>query len=277
MLNNGPAGWVFRHMKTITQDPRYFQILTLSILLGIHVLSHDFAPDDLVVVLTLITACITQIACSAVVRLNHIDLRSALITGLSLSILFKAAVWWLYPLAALIGIASKFTLRLPGTHIFNPANFAIVAMLLLFPDHSWVSTGQWGSSVLLGFLILCCGFLVLHKVPRWDMGPIFLLIWTVLIFGRALWLGDPLSIPVHQLHSGALLIFSFFMISDPKTIPDHVYGRVVFALAVALIAFILQFVFQVRAGLFYALVAVCMTRPVLDRVWPGKTFVWQSA
>ena len=42
----------------------------------------------------------------------------------------------------------------------------------------------------------------------------------LLLIGRALWLGDPLSIPLHQLQNGALLIFAFFMISDPKTTPN---------------------------------------------------------
>ena len=49
---------------------------------------------------------------------------------------------------------------------------------------------------------------------------------ALLLFGRAYWLGDPLAIPVHQLQNGALLVFAFFMISDPKTTPDTGFGRV---------------------------------------------------
>ena len=49
--------------------------------------------------------------------------------------------------------------------------------------------------------------------------------------GRALWLGEPLAIPLHRLESGALLLFTFFMISDPKTTPDSRAGRILFAVA----------------------------------------------
>ena len=40
-----------------------------------------------------------------------------------------------------------------------------------------------------------------------------------LVFGRSLWLGEPMSIPLHRLQNGALLLFTFFMISDPRTTP----------------------------------------------------------
>ena len=42
-----------------------------------------------------------------------------------------------------------------------------------------------------------------------------------LLLARAFWLGDPLAIPLHQMQSGSLLIFAFFMISDPRTTPDR--------------------------------------------------------
>jgi Na+-translocating ferredoxin:NAD+ oxidoreductase RnfD subunit len=37
------------------------------------------------------------------------------------------------------------------------------------------------------------------------------------------------------LQSGSLLIFAFFMISDPRTTPDSRLGRCVFAISVALL------------------------------------------
>jgi len=40
------------------------------------------------------------------------------------------------------------------------------------------------------------------------------------VIGRSLYVGEPLTIPFHRLESGALLLFTFFMISDPKTTPD---------------------------------------------------------
>jgi Na+-translocating ferredoxin:NAD+ oxidoreductase RnfD subunit len=63
----------------------------------------------------------------------------------------------------------------------------------------------------------------------------------LILFRRAIWLGDPLAIPLHQLQNGAFLIFSFYMISDPKTTPNSRAGRVLFALLVAAGAGFVQF------------------------------------
>ena len=47
--------------------------------------------------------------------------------------------------AAAIAISSKFLIRYRGKHVFNPANVAIVLMMLA-SEHVWVSSGQWGST-----------------------------------------------------------------------------------------------------------------------------------
>ena len=62
--------------------------------------------------------------------------------------------------------------------------------------------------------------LVLRAAHRSDIAIFFLVAHATLLLVRAVWLGDPLAIPLHQLQSGSLLIFSFFMISDPRTTPD---------------------------------------------------------
>jgi len=46
---------------------------------------------------------------------------------------------------------------------------------------------------------------VTGKAKRWDVSLSLLGFYAALVFGRALWLGDPLAIPVHQMQSGALL------------------------------------------------------------------------
>ncbi|MEM6781373.1 MAG: RnfABCDGE type electron transport complex subunit D [Pseudomonadota bacterium] len=202
------------------------------------------------------------------------DIRSPLITALSLTLLLKANAIWIFPLAAFLAMASKFTIRVQDKHIFNPANFGIVACLVALPDLVWVSPGQWGSAVWLGFILLCLGVLVLSKARRGDIAIFFLLSWAALIFGRALWLGDPLTIPFHNMQSGALLIFAFFMISDPKTTPDHWSGRLIFAFVIALIGYILQYEFQVREGIFYALFITCLCTPLLDLMLKDKRYQW---
>jgi Na+-transporting NADH:ubiquinone oxidoreductase subunit NqrB len=153
--------------------------------------------------------------------------------------------------AAAIAIASKFVLRAGDRHLWNPTNLAIVVMLGL--GLGWVSPGQWGSAAYFGLLVAGAGSFVVTRAARLDVTAAFLGWWAVLLFGRALWLGDPLAIPLRQLRSGALLIFAFYMISDPKTTPRRRAGRIVFAALVAAGAFVVQFVLYRQDGLLLAL------------------------
>jgi Predicted NADH:ubiquinone oxidoreductase, subunit RnfD len=91
---------------------------------------------------------------------------------------------------------------------------------------------------------------------------------------RALWLGDPLTIPLHQLESGTLLIFSFFMITDPKTTPDSRVGRLIFTLLVALAALGVQFVLFRPHGPLWALLICSPLVPLIDRCFPGSRYDW---
>jgi Na+-translocating ferredoxin:NAD+ oxidoreductase RnfD subunit len=114
-------------------------------------------------------------------------------------------------------------------------------MMLVTNDRVWVSPGQWGSVAFFAFLIACLGGLVVMRAARSDVTLTFLAAWLALIFGRSLWLGRTGRDPVHRLQNGALLLFAFFMISDPRTTPDSRAGRIVFALLVAVGAWIVQF------------------------------------
>ena len=253
-------------LKAFHHDARHYQILTLSLLFLFQFFFSDFGSNPVVLGVTLFSVCISQFLCSKFVKSSVIDYRSPVITGLSLTLLLKTNFLWVYPIAAVLAIGSKFCVRAGGGHIFNPANIAIV-VLLLFPQLVWVSPGLWGSAVWFGFALLFFAGLVLGKATRIDTAVFFLLSYSALIFGRALWLGDPFEIPLHQLQSGALLIFTFFMITDPKTTPDHRGGRFVFTFLVAILGGVLQFSFQIREGLFYALAIVTFVRFVYLALW----------
>jgi Na+-translocating ferredoxin:NAD+ oxidoreductase RnfD subunit len=97
-----------------------------------------------------------------------------------------------------------------------------------------------------------------------------------LLLARAYWLGDPLAIPLHQLQSGSLLIFSFFMISDPRTTPDTRLGRFLLAFSVAVLAHYLAFFMQMRPALYVALIVLSPLTLLLNRIIPGKQFQWTS-
>jgi Na+-translocating ferredoxin:NAD+ oxidoreductase RnfD subunit len=118
------------------------------------------------------------------------------------------------------------------------------------------------------------GGIVTGKAKRWDVSLTLLGSYAALIFGRAIWLGDPLTIPVHQLQSGALLIFAFFMISDPKTTPDARLGRVLYAIMVATLGFTIQFTFYNAAGIILALILTAPIVPLFDRLFPAGRYHW---
>jgi enediyne biosynthesis protein E5 len=255
------------------RDPRLYQIAVLSSLLLYGVLALDFEVSLLQAAVLLGTALLTQAACARLWHLPAFDPKSALISGLSLCLLLRTSSLLLAVVAAVLTIASKFVLRWRGKHVFNPTNFGIVVLLLL-TDRVWVSPGQWGSVAFFAFLMACLGGLVVHRAARGDVTWAFLAFYLAVLFGRALWLGQPMAIPLHQLESGAFLLFTFFMISDPKTTPDSRAGRILFALLVALGAGFVHFVLYRPNGLLLSLAFLSPLVPLLDRLLPGTRYAW---
>lgn len=258
------------------QDPRYWQILTLAGLLAYGLIALDFDQPLDCVALTIAAGLATQLAFTWWLALPRFDPLSPLITSLSLCILLRTSGPALMALAAALAMASKFLIRFDGKHVFNPSNLAI-AVMLLASGEAWISPAQWGSQAWGGFLIACLAGLVLSRARRADIALAFLASFGALLAARAIHLGDPWSIPLKQLQSGALLLFAFFMISDPKAVPERRGERIVFAVLVAIAAFILQFGFYKPEGLMIALFALSPVVPLLDRWRPvdaADRFQW---
>jgi Na+-transporting NADH:ubiquinone oxidoreductase subunit NqrB len=201
------------------------------------------------------------------------NVKSALISGLSLCLLLRTNRPELDVLAAMLTVAGKFLIRFRGKHIFNPTNGGLVAMLML-TDQVWVAPAQWGSAAHFAFLMACLGSIVVNRASRSDVTYAFIGFYCALLFGRSLYLNEPLAIPLHRLQSGALLLFTFFMISDPKTTPDSRAGRVLFAACVAIGAWQVQFRLFRTNGLLWSLAACSMAVPFVDRLLPGDRYVW---
>ncbi|MGI9233702.1 MAG: RnfABCDGE type electron transport complex subunit D [Woeseiaceae bacterium] len=255
------------------RDPRYYQIAVLASLLIFGVLVLDFGIRWQNAATIVTTALTVQYLGTQYARLHQFDPLSPLITSLSLTLLLRTDEPALAALAAVIAIGSKFLIRFREKHVFNPANVALVT-LMLTSDSAWVSAGQWGSAAIGAFTLACLGFLVLTRARRAETTIAFLLFYATLLLGRALWLGDPLTIPMHQLQNGALLIFAFFMISDPKTTPDSAYGRVLFAALVATLAFTIQFIYYTPNGPILALVVSAPIVPLIDTLMRGQLYRW---
>lgn len=253
-------------LKKFSNNALNWQLVALICLSILNSLRSDFAPHWWEIITIISFSAIIQIFFLRLVGLKGYDVRSAVISGFSLSFLLKASFFPYLLLAVIVVNGSKFIFRLNDKHIFNPVNFAIVFMLLLFPDYVWVSPGQWGNTVWVGALAFCLAIAVLSKAHQLDTAAGFLLAWTIIVFGRALWLGDPMDIPMQQISNGALLIFAFFMVTDPKTSPQTWWGRIIYVIATASIAAIFQFEFYIREALFYSLTITCLGYAVLLKI-----------
>jgi Na+-transporting NADH:ubiquinone oxidoreductase subunit NqrB len=269
-------------MKTVNdlirtiRDPRYYQIAVLSLLLTYGIVALDFGIYWQNALATVFTALSVQYVASSLLRLPRFDPLSALITSLSLTLLLRTDLVILSVTAAALAIGSKFLLRIRGKHIFNPANFALVTLMLI-SDRAWISSGQWGSAALGAFVLACLGFLVLTRARRAETTIAFIAIYGTLLFARALWLGDPLGIPLHQMQNGALLIFAFFMISDPKTTPNSAGGRILYAALVASVAYIIQFIHYQPNGPVLALIMCAPLVPLIDTLLHGRIYRWDHS
>ncbi len=260
-------------MRFDGNDPRLFQILTLATLLVYGKVALAFDVGLAQILLTLCTALATQLAATRLCGLPRFDPKSALISGLSLCLLLRTDVLAVAALAACLAIASKFSLRVRDKHVFNPTNFALVATILA-TGQAWISPAQWGYGPSFALFAVCAGMLVVRRAEASDVVVAFAVAWAALLVGRAMHLGDPLAIPLHQLAGGGLVIFTFFMISDPKTAPDSRAGRLLFAALVAAGAYVVQFRLFMPNGPIWALAATSPLVPLIDRLLPARRWQW---
>lgn len=254
-------------------DPRWYQIAMLSALLGYGVFGLQFGLSGYHIAGVIGAALAVQLLCTKLWRLPAFDPLSALISGIGLCTLLRTNGVVAAMLAAALAIASKFVLRWRGKHLYNPTNLALVVMLIT--GAGWISPGQYGHVAFVALLIVCMGLMVVSRAARSDVTLAFLGGYAAILFGRSLWLGEPLAIPIHRLQSGLLLQFSFNMISDPRTTPDSRTGRLLFGALVALGAGIVQFVLFRTNGPVWSLAACTLLVPLLDRWLPGPRHQWK--
>ncbi len=194
--------------------------------------------------------------------------------------------WYIFVGTAAFALLSKYLFKVGGAHIFNPSNIGlVVCFLLLGPAHAepldfwWGPMTPWlafalivivggGLAILvrLRLLVIAVGFWVSFALgiallaatghamtARWHLGPITgPYFWWVLIT------------------SPEILVFMFFMITDPKTTPKSTRARIVYAVSVGLLAALLiapaKTEFWSKVAVLGALAIVCGARPLLERV-----------
>ncbi|MEL7034382.1 MAG: RnfABCDGE type electron transport complex subunit D [Cyanobacteria bacterium J06592_8] len=268
------------------KDARNAQILFLSLFLGLGVSTRDWTVQPELILVVICTCLLTQALMMGLQDLNspstQIEIgcqptlfswKSALITALGLCLLLRANSWTTMVLASVFAIASKFIFHYRGKHFFNPANFGIIAALTLTSD-AWVSPGQWGTESLYVLLFLGLGGMILKQVGRWETSATFLASYAGLEAVRHVYLGWSFDVFTHQLMSGSLLLFALFMLTDPRSIPNASIGRILWAISIALLTFILQHSLFLPTALFWALFVLSPLTLVFDKIWLAPQFKW---
>lgn len=255
------------------RDPRTFQILFLSSFLALGLLGLEFRLEPVQAFLCLGSALLTQAYFLRRHGLEDVGFLSAAVTGLGLSLLVRTDTYWVHPLASFVGIAGKFLVRFRGKHLFNPANLGAVFALLV-TGRAWVSPAQWGHELSSAGWVILLGAAIALRARTADVSLAFLGSFLGLCALRIFWLGQRWAVLGHRLDDASLILFTFFMISDPRTIPDSRRGRVALAALTALAAFAWQFGLYRQNGLFYALFLLTPTTALWDRLWPGAPHRW---
>lgn len=239
-------------------------------------LARDFALGWEQAALCFAGALAAQWLWPRLLGLRDVGYLSAVVTGIGLSVLVRADSPWVHPLVAFLAISAKFVVRLDGKHLFNPANLGVMIAVLALPG-AWLSPGQWGSDMVAGLWFVALGITVTLSARRFDIAWAFLACYGALLVGRVLWLDQRWAVLANQLSSGGLLLFTFFMITDPMTTPDDRRMRWLYAALVAGLAFVWQFVWYRNGGPVWALFLLAPLVPVLDRLVPAARHQWRPS
>ena len=198
--------------------------------------------------------------------------------------------WWIFAGTAAVALLSKYLIVFRGRHVFNPSNFGLVlCFLLIGPERADPLPFWWGPlSVWLALalvLILGGGLAILRRLRLTAIAVGF---WLTFAAGIAVLAatGHEMTAAWHLGPIGGLdlwwllvtspeiLVFLFFMITDPRTIPATDAGRRVYAVAVGFLAVLLMAPwtteFAHKVALLGALALVCALRPLLLLVAEGR-------
>ena len=133
-------------------DARNHQIMVLTSMLLYGLVWLKFQLNVLWIVLILVTALLTQIAATKLWKLPRFEWKSAMISGLSLSILMRCPSLPISLCLASAAILSKFIFRWNDKHIFNPTNFALAVGILA--GQVTIVPAHWQNGPFLAFFVL---------------------------------------------------------------------------------------------------------------------------
>ena len=282
-----------------TRDPR---LHVAAVIITIHVLGqvglgfHVSVPQILAAILT---CAVMEVALTFRARRAFVWPASAMLTGSGVALILRVPgtpddawsthKWYVFAGVAALSLLTKYVIRYRGTHLFNPSNIGLVVAFVVLGserveplDFWWAPLNVWTLTAYA--VILAGGFVITARLHLLAAAATF---WVALAVGVGLvaasghcmtarWAFAPVCGFDYWrviVTSPEVLIFLFFMITDPKTVPAGRVGRVVFGLLVAVASTLLMAPqtteFGTKVALLGGLVVVCASRPLLDRLLPA--------
>ena len=199
--------------------------------------------------------------------------------------------WYWFALVAGVSILTKYLIRLRGNHVFNPSNIGLVLAFMIIGsdiveplDFWWAPFGFWMAVAYV--LIIGGGVLITRRLQLLEMAVVF---WVMLAAGLgvlsasghcmiATWSPAPVCDArfwVSLVTSPEILVFLFFMITDPKTIPSGRAARVAFAATLGIFATLMiaphTVEYGAKVGLLASLAIWSPLRGLFDRMLPSRT------
>ncbi|MEP6990128.1 MAG: hypothetical protein ABJA80_04290, partial [bacterium] len=152
--------------RSVAIDPKYLIAFLITLVLVAAQLRYHMVGGYGRLALALLTCVVTEALLSWFTRGTVANLLSAYISGISLALLTKpqGGALWPFALGGFLAISSKYVLRYRDNHLWNPTNFAIVALLLAAPGSVSVLSHQFGSDLLTNLVIWTFGLVIAARV-----------------------------------------------------------------------------------------------------------------
>ena len=282
----------------VLPSPRDPRLHLAAVITSLHVLGQTvfgFQLSIAQILVSLLTAGLIEFALTFKSSRALVWPASAMVAGNGVAFILRVpgtqhGDWWslngfyLFAGVAAVSVLSKRFLRQDGQHVFNPSNFGLVlAFLILGSDRVEPLDFWWGpvspALIVAYAIILVGGLAILLRLRLIWMALAFYLTLGVALSATAAaghcmsakWSLEPVcgaSFWRTLLTSPELLVFTFFMLTDPRTTPSGSQARIVFGVCVALVAAIFiapqQTEFDAKVALLASLFVACAARPSVE-------------
>ena len=244
-------------------ENRYLPPFFITLILLVAQLSFGVLESFERTVLAIGSAIVVELILARWLTGKFPNLASAYITGISVGILLRSPEFWPYALCSALAITSKYVIRWRGRHLWNPSNFAIVALLILAPEFVSTLSVQWGNTFWPMLVVWVLGAFITYRVRRFHITAVYVVSFVAFSFLRSSITGHSFLAEVAPITGPMYQLFIFFMITDPKTTVKKRWAQCLVAFLIAAVEVVLRLEENIHAP-YYALAIVGTAANLVD-------------